>query len=198
MRYEGFKREVLNAPNLITLGRLLLIPPVLVLIHPTDPFANAIASLLFAVAAALDILDGWLARRQGLVTVFGKFVDPLADKIMVTAVLVYLVWVLFVPPWVVVVMIGRDFYISGLRSVASAEGIVIAAGEGGKIKTVFQAIGICCVLVRYTYRMPLTGQMLDFHWLGMLFLYGSVILSLTSAVQYTLEFRRALQGSPRD
>ncbi|MCH9680697.1 MAG: CDP-diacylglycerol--glycerol-3-phosphate 3-phosphatidyltransferase [Deltaproteobacteria bacterium] len=191
-RYDAFKREVLNLPNLITIGRLFLIPPVMVLIDPTDPIRNFFGALLFALASGLDIVDGWLARRQNLVTVFGKFVDPLADKLMAMSVMVYLVHVGLLPPWLVVLMLGRDFYISGLRSVAATLGVVIAAGEGGKMKTVFQLVGICCVLTRYAYRWPLTDEMVDFHVIGLFFLYVSLLLSLGSAVQYTVGFRRTL------
>lgn len=191
-RLEAFKREVLNLPNLITIGRLFLIPPVLILIDPTDPVRNFYAALLFAAASGLDILDGYLARRQNLVTVFGKFMDPLADKLMAMSVMVWLVMVFLLPPWLVVVMIGRDFYINGLRSVAANQGVVIAAGEGGKAKTVMQLIGICCVMVRYRYDMPGVDD-IDFHQLGMGFLYGALALSIISAVQYTVEFGRALQ-----
>lgn len=191
-RLEAFKREVLNLPNLITIGRLFLIPPVLILIDPTDPVRNFYAALLFAAASGLDILDGYLARRQNLVTVFGKFMDPLADKLMAMSVMVWLVMVFLLPPWLVVVMIGRDFYINGLRSVAANQGVVIAAGEGGKAKTVMQLIGICCVMVRYRYDMPGIDD-IDFHELGMGFLYGALALSIISAVQYTVEFGRALQ-----
>lgn len=192
-RYDAFKREILNLPNLITIGRLFLIPPVLVLIDPTDPIANFYAALLFASASLLDILDGWLARRQNLVTVFGKFMDPLADKLMAMAVMVWLVHVDLLPPWLVVLMIARDFYISGLRSVASSLGVVIAAGEGGKVKTVFQLVGICCILVRYAYRWPFVDELVDFHVIGMFFLYVSLLLSIGSAVQYTVDFGTTLR-----
>jgi CDP-diacylglycerol--glycerol-3-phosphate 3-phosphatidyltransferase len=192
-RWEAFKREILNAPNLITIGRLFLIPPVLWLIDPTDPIRNTIATGLFAAASGLDILDGWLARRMKLITVFGQFVDPLADKLMAMSVMIWLVQVELLPPWVVVVMIGRDFYISGLRSVAAKQGVVIAAAEGGKLKTVFQLVGICCVMARYTYRMPLSGE-LDFHFIGMVFLYMSLALSIISAIQYTAAYRYELMN----
>jgi len=199
LKYDRFTKEVLNLPNMITIGRVFLIPPVLWLVHPHDPWRNFLAMLLFSAASALDLVDGWLARRRGLVTVFGKFVDPLADKIMVMSVLVYLVHVDLVPPWVVVSLLGREFYISGLRLVASSEGVVIAASEGGKAKTVFQLVGICCVLVRYPYRMLGTETYLDFRGLGMAFLYLSLALSVTSAVSYTRGFMAALKaGGPGD
>ncbi len=197
MSYDSLKREIWNLPNMITIGRLLLIPPVLMLMHPTDPGRNLAAALVFSVASALDLLDGYLARRWELVTVFGKFVDPLADKIMVAAVLIYLVHNGLVPAWIVVVLLGREFYMSGLRSVASSEGVVIAAGEGGKAKTVFQLIGICCVLARYEYRMLPFELTLNFQRVGLAFLYISLVLSLVSAVQYTLDFRSALRDRPR-
>jgi CDP-diacylglycerol--glycerol-3-phosphate 3-phosphatidyltransferase len=196
--YEAFTREILNLPNLITIGRVFLIPPVLWLIDPTDPVRNFFAAMLFAAASGLDILDGWLARRQGLVTVFGKFVDPLADKLMAMAVMVWLVAIHLMPAWLVVLMIGRDFYINGLRTVAADRGVVIAAGEGGKLKTVFQLVGICCVLARYSYRMPWTDEYVDFHRIGMIFLYVALALSLASAVTYTRGFREALKRQTVD
>ena len=196
--YEALKREILNLPNLITIGRLFLIPPVLILIDPTDPINNFIATLLFAAASALDILDGFLARRQNLVTVFGQFMDPLADKLMAMSVMIMLVAVGLLPAWLVILMMGRDFYISGLRSVAASMGVVIPAGFGGKKKTVFQLIGICCVMARYTYRWPLTDQFVDFRVIGMFFLYVALALSISSAIQYTIDFRNTLRQTRED
>lgn len=192
MSRRGFKQEVLNLPNLITVGRLLLIPPVLILVDPYDAMKSFFALLLFALASFLDLIDGWLARTRGLVTVFGKFMDPLADKIMVMALLVYLVHVDAVPPWVVVLLLGRDLYVSGLRSLASAEGVVISAGFGGKKKTVFQMIGICLVIIRHRYRLPFTEISVDHHAVGMACLYMSLLLAVISAAQYTVGFRAAL------
>lgn len=198
LRYEGFKREVVNLPNMITIGRLFLIPPVLLLVDPADPVRSMFAGLLFGLASALDFLDGWLARRQGLVTVFGKFVDPLADKIMVMAVLVYLVEVGSVPAVLVVLLLGREFYISGLRLVASSEGVVIAAGSGGKAKTVLQLVGICLVLARYSYRLPFMDFYFDLHAIGITCIYVSLAFSIASGVQYTLDFGRALRGAKEE
>ena len=191
--YESLKREMLNLPNMITLGRLFLIPPVIWLIDPTDPVRNLYASLIFAAASLLDILDGYLARKQGLVTVFGKFVDPLADKLMAMSAMIYLVVVNLLPAWLVVAMLSRDLYINGIRQIAAERGIVIAAGEGGKMKTVFQLVGICCVLARYQYRLPFFDAPFDFHAVGMLFLYMALALSLLSAVTYTGGFRDGLR-----
>jgi CDP-diacylglycerol--glycerol-3-phosphate 3-phosphatidyltransferase len=182
---------------MITLGRLFLIPPVIWLIDPTDPVRNLYASLIFAAASGLDILDGYLARKQGLVTVFGKFVDPLADKLMAMSAMIYLVVVNLLPAWIVVVMLGRDLYINGIRQIAAERGIVIAAGQGGKMKTVFQLVGICCVLVRYPYRVPLFDTLFDFHAVGMMFMYLALTLSILSALTYTFGFRDGLREQAR-
>jgi CDP-diacylglycerol--glycerol-3-phosphate 3-phosphatidyltransferase len=191
-RYERFRREVLNLPNMITIGRLFLIPPVLLWMDIADPLLCVMSSLVFMLAAVLDIIDGWLARRAGLVTVFGKFVDPLADKMMVAAVLVYLAADGRMPPWLVAVLLIREFYINGLRALASQEGMVIAASAGGKAKTAFQMVGICFLLVHYRYRMPGFDEMIDFHRMGLIMLSLSVFLSVLSAVEYTFHFREEL------
>ena len=191
-RFERFKREVMNVPNMITIGRVFLIPPVLLLIDKTDPFLCVYAMLIFMLASVLDLVDGWLARRSGLVTVFGKFVDPLADKIMVAALLIFLVADGRVPAWMVVLLLTREFYISGLRSLASSAGVVIAAGAGGKAKTVFQLVGICFLLVHYPYRMLGSDGTLDCHSVGIVTLGLSLFMSVISAVQYTIGFGEAL------
>lgn len=191
-RYEGFRREILNLPNMITIGRVFLIPPVLMLIDKTDPWRCVMAALLFTVASVLDLIDGWLARRSGLVTVFGKFVDPLADKIMVSAVLVYLVMDDRAPAWLVVLLLTREFYINGLRSLASSENIIIAASQGGKAKTAFQLTGISFLLMHYRYRLPGLDEALDFNRVGLVLLGLSVFVSFISAVDYTIGFRQAL------
>ncbi len=198
-RYERFRREVLNLPNMITIGRLFLIPPVLWWMDTVDPRLCVLSALLFMLAAGLDIIDGWLARRSGLVTVFGKFVDPLADKVMVAAVLVYLAALGRMPAWLVVVLLTREFYINGLRTLAISEGMVIAANAGGKAKTAFQMTGICFLLIHYRYRLPGFDEMIDFHRMGIIMVSLSMLLSVWSAVHYTLGFRAALaQQKQRD
>ncbi|MFO7563354.1 MAG: CDP-diacylglycerol--glycerol-3-phosphate 3-phosphatidyltransferase [Enhygromyxa sp.] len=196
-RLEGFKREILNLPNLITLGRIFMIPPILMLIDKTDPFKGFLAMALFLIAGALDLLDGWLARRRGLETFFGKFADPLADKILVMALLVFLAAEGRMPPWLVVVLLGREFYISGLRTLAINEGVEIAAGAGGKAKTSFQVIGIACVLIYFPYRAP-WGGWIRFNEIGLLLLYISAVLSVWSAITYTQGFMAALAGKTEE
>lgn len=186
-RLDALKREILNLPNLITIGRVLMIPPVCMLIDQRDPVLNFAAFLLFLIASALDLVDGWLARRRNLVTFFGKFMDPLADKIMVMAILVYLASEGRIAPWVVVVLLGREFYMSGLRMLALGEGVEIVADSGGKAKTVFQMIGVSLILLYETYVDPF-GYEISFHRLGLALLYVSLGLSLVSAYAYTRGF----------
>lgn len=196
-RLEGFKREILNLPNLITIGRILMIPPVLLLVDRTDPFKGILAMALFLSAGGLDLLDGWLARRKNLVTFFGKFADPLADKIMVMSLLVYLTAEGRMPPLLVVILLGREFYISGLRTMAIKEGVEISAGAGGKAKTSFQIIGISMVLIYFPYRAP-WGGWIRFYDLGMILLYTSAVLSVWSAYTYTRGFIQALAETHED
>lgn len=190
-RLERLKAEIGNLPNMITIGRLLLIPPVLWLVDQNDPFSSFAAMLLFLLASLLDIVDGWLARRRGLVTFFGKFVDPLADKIMAMSLMVYLVAEGRLAAWLVVALLGREFYMSGLRTLALGEGVEIVAGAGGKAKTSIQLIGLCFVLVYYTYPSPMGGW-IDFYKVGLIFVYTSLGISLWSAFDYTRGFIREL------
>src|SRR5216110_1942491 len=144
-----------NAPNLVTMRRVLLLPAVLYFIDNYSPLRSLIAALLYLVSAAGDALDGYLARSRGEVSVLGKFLDPLADKLMVTAVLVFMVALGRVPAWLVVLLIARDLAITGLRSIASSQGLVIAASEGGKIKTALQLVAVTLLLIHFRY--PILG-----------------------------------------
>lgn len=176
-----------NLPNMLTFLRILMIPAVLVLLDRGAPRDCYWAAWVYAIAAITDLLDGWLARRQGLVSVLGKFLDPLADKLIVAATLVWMVPMGRIPAWAVVLLISREITITALRSIASAEGIVIAAGEGGKAKTALQMIGIICLLLGYPYTINL--GILDFGrvdlvHVGRVLIYCSLFFSIWSAAKY--------------
>jgi CDP-diacylglycerol--glycerol-3-phosphate 3-phosphatidyltransferase len=143
--------QLTNLPNLVTMGRVLFVPGVLYYMDNYSPVRSLIAAILYLVASLGDGIDGYLARSRGQVSVLGKFLDPVADKLMVTAVMVYMVALGRVPAWLVVVLIARDLAITGLRSIASSEGIVIAASRGGKIKTALQLVGLTLLLVHFRY-----------------------------------------------
>ena len=187
----SFRRELTNLPNLVTMSRVVMIPFILIFIDNFNPLRSFIASMLYLVAAAGDFLDGYLARSRGQVSMLGKFLDPLADKLLVTAVLVYMVALSRVPAWIVVVLIGRDLAISGLRSIAAAQGLVIAASDGGKIKTALQLVAIMMLLVYFRYPVLGTSIMLDYYVVGNWILFISMGVSLFSGVQYLRHFLSA-------
>src|SRR4051812_37407698 len=194
----SLRSQFTNAPNLVTMGRVLLIPGVLYFIDNYSPLRTFIASLLYLGAAAGDALDGYLARSRGEVSMLGKFLDPLADKLIVTAVLVFMVALGRVPAWVVVVFIGRDLAINGLRSVASAQGLVIAASDGGKIKTALQLVAIMMLLIHFRYPVIFTDiQPIDYHKTGLIVLYISMGMSVFSGAQYLRDFFYAVLRQPR-
>ena len=164
-------REFTNLPNLVTMVRVVLIPFVLFFIDNYNPLRSFIASMLYLVAAAGDFLDGYLARSRGQVSTLGKFLDPLADKLLVTAILVYMVALNRLPAWIVVVTIARDLAVNGLRSIASAQGLVIAASDGGKIKTALQLVAIMMLLIHFRYPALGVGIPIDYHRAGLVILY---------------------------
>ena len=199
----NLRTELTNLPNVVTMGRVLLVPFVLLMIDNYNPLRTFLASLLYIGAAAGDALDGYLARKRNQVSVLGKFLDPLADKLIVTAVLVTMVALGRAPAWLVVLLIGRDLAINGLRSIASAEGLVIAASDGGKIKTALQLVAIMTMLIHFRY--PLVGSEIifgqpigvDYHRVGLMLLYLSAIVSMASGADYMRKFFSAAWRSPQ-
>jgi CDP-diacylglycerol--glycerol-3-phosphate 3-phosphatidyltransferase len=191
------RQEFLNLPNMLTLGRIAAIPLVMLLIWKGEPEHCVYAGWLYAVATVTDFFDGWLARRQGLVTVMGKFLDPLADKLIVMAMLVLLVSLHRVPAWLVVLILAREMTINGLRAIASTEGLLIPASQDGKIKTALQMLGVLCLLVHYPAPVHLFGVytiVVDFNVVGLWILLGSAVFSVTSAAAYFRNFFRALEA----
>jgi CDP-diacylglycerol--glycerol-3-phosphate 3-phosphatidyltransferase len=181
--------ELTDLPNLITLARIALIPAVLALTARGGRGTAFLACGLFVLAAATDWLDGFLARRLGLVTVVGKFLDPLADKLIVLSTLVILVGAGRAPAWLTVLLMARELAVTGLRAIASQEGLVIAAGTSGKIKTVFQLAGIALLLAHYP--IAIGGLELDCHEVGTWIIYASLAMSLISAIEYFRFFAQA-------
>ena len=180
------------------MGRVALIPAILIFIDNYSPLRTFIAALLYLVSAATDALDGYLARSRGQVSVLGKFLDPLADKLIVTAVLVVMVGLGRVPAWIVIVMIARDLAVNGLRTVASAEGLVIAASDGGKVKTALQLVALMFLLVHFRYPVLGLNVNIDYHVAGMGVLYVSLVMSVVSGIDYVRKFIAVLarEGDP--
>jgi CDP-diacylglycerol--glycerol-3-phosphate 3-phosphatidyltransferase len=169
-----------NLPNTITVVRCALAPVMVALLWNTPNETEAIVAMVVFVGAMLaDILDGWLARRWQLQSVAGAFLDPLADKVMVLTTLVMLIPLGWVPAWAVIVLETRELAISGLRSIAMSEGLVIAAGSLGKFKTAYQSTAIGFLLFHYNFM-----GWVDAHSVGIALLWVSIGFSLVSAAEY--------------
>ena len=189
--------DAFNLPNLLTLGRVAAIPFFIWLLDSPTPERGLWACLVFTAAAITDILDGYLARKLGVVSVLGKFLDPLADKLIVMAALVWLVSLGRVPAWVVVLLLAREISVTGLRSVAASEGVVISAGHEGKTKTALQMIGIVALVLGYPYHLAYLGidlGMVDMVHVGQLLIYLSLLFSFASAAQYVRLFSAAVEA----
>ena len=193
-RRQTIKEEFTNLPNLISLARIGAIPLVLWFIDDSDPYRSLYACILFLAASVSDAIDGYLARTRNQITVVGKFLDPLADKLLVMAVLVYMVRIGRVEDWLAVILIGREIAITGLRGIAVSEGLVIAASRFGKNKTAFQLVGISFLIIHFPYPLIFTKAVIDFHVVGIYVLYVSLALSLFSAVHYFLFFLEAAEA----
>ena len=187
-------REFWNVPNLITFARILMIPLFIYLAYQANPLASLLAGALFAIAAISDVLDGWLARRTGQITIIGKFLDPLADKLIVMAAMVMLVRLGRFPAWVAILLLSREFLVTGLRQIAASEGMVIAAGQEGKWKTALQLVGIIALCVHYTHHIDLwvwQGEV-NFNSVGQALTYLSIVFSMWSAGIYLRGFFQML------
>jgi CDP-diacylglycerol--glycerol-3-phosphate 3-phosphatidyltransferase len=194
-------QDAKNLPNLLTFARIVMIPLVLILLGRGSPRDCFWAAVVYALAAITDFFDGWLARRQGLVSVLGTFLDPLADKLIVSATLVWLIAMGRIAAWAVVLLISREITITALRSIASSEGLIIAAGDGGKVKTALQMIGIICLILGYPYALNfgiVDFGVVDLVHVGRMLIYISLIFSLTSAAKYMGLFVDAIDAKNRE
>jgi len=178
------RKRVLNLPNILTLARLLCVPVILTCLSFPDPRGSFLAALFFGIAAVTDFLDGFLARRYDDVTVLGKLMDPLADKILVSATMIMLIPLDRIAVWMVIVIIARELAMTGLRGIAVSEGLVIQASALGKYKTLFQSIALVSLCLHYPY------WGINFQVVGTLFLWGALILTIWSGWNY---FRRFSQ-----
>lgn len=183
----------MTPPNIVTLFRIALAPILLWLLMYTSPEASWIAAGVFFVATVSDYFDGYLARSYDYVTTLGKFLDPMADKLVVTTALIMLAGMArtpHVPAWMVVVLVTREIMVTGLRAVAAAEGLIVGAEELGKYKMSLQAIAIVGLLIHYTYLH------IDFFAAGMFILWLSMAVSVWSGVDYYVRVVKALRPRP--
>lgn len=177
----------MNLPNKLTMLRILLVPVFLVFISIKDiPYGKPIAIAVFVIASITDKLDGYIARSRNQITRFGKFMDPLADKLLVTSALISLVEYHIIPAWAAMIIVAREFAVTGLRSVAAAEGIVIAASAWGKAKTVTQIIAIIMALINLNYNHVSLGVIKKFINYPHKFLNITTDIAMAAAVIITI------------
>ena len=172
----------MNAPNALTVLRILLVPVLVVALLTETDRGDVLAAAVFAVASLTDAVDGWLARRSNLITTFGKLMDPIADKLLILAALLALVSLQRVEAWVAMVIIAREFAVTATRMAATQQGVVVAAAGWGKAKTVVQ---VACVFLLIAVNGSPT-------WLELL-VYATVAITLISGVDYFLGLRRVLR-----
>lgn len=188
--------SIWNIPNILTMMRIAAIPLMTVLLMSGSRETCFWAAALFSAASFTDWLDGYLARRMGIVTVFGKFLDPIADKLIVMAALIMIIPFDRVPAWMVLVILSREIIITGLRGIASSEGIVIAASDLGKFKTIFQIVAIIGLLLHYDYRWFFSYDhpllLVNMHNVGMFYLWIAFIITVWSGVDYLVRFIRVI------
>jgi CDP-diacylglycerol--glycerol-3-phosphate 3-phosphatidyltransferase len=182
--WRSVGQESLNLPNFITLTRILLIPVFVVLFATPTPNRSLTAALVFVVAAVTDLLDGYLARRNGQVTTLGKLLDPIADKLLVLSALILLVNVDRVSALVAILIIAREVAVTGVRAIAAGEGMVIAAEMTGKYKMALQVVAIVLLILEGTF-MSDFGNL---HLAGIVTLYLSLVLGYVSGGQYVWGF----------
>jgi len=182
MNAQSPEERVSQLPIRLTLIRLVCIPAVVICLYLQGPVSSFLAALFVGMAFITDILDGYFARKYGAVTVLGKFLDPLADKILVCLTMIMLIPLGRIYVWMVMVIIARELAITGLRSIAVSEGVVIQASALGKYKTIFQSIAIIGLCLHYEY----FG--VNFHIVGMFFLWIAIFMTIWSGVAYFRHF----------
>jgi len=176
----------MNLPNKLTLLRVILVPVFVIFMMVPGSWGRWAALAVFIFASLTDTADGYIARKYNMITDFGKFMDPLADKLLVSAAMICLVTTGQLPAWIVITIISREFIISGFRLIAAEKGIVIAASWWGKIKTVVQMVMICALLIN--------AQVMWFIVLEQILIYAALILTVVSLIDYILKNKGVLSG----
>ncbi|NLO88946.1 MAG: CDP-diacylglycerol--glycerol-3-phosphate 3-phosphatidyltransferase [Clostridia bacterium] len=180
----------MNIANTITLVRISMIPLFLAILLINIPYSNLVAAAVFVIAAGTDGLDGYLARARKEVTNLGKFLDPLADKLLITSAFIYLVELNLVDAWIAIVIVAREFAVTGLRTLAIDRGIVIPANNWGKIKTVLQIIAVVILLLVYDLQLDMRGLSLI-----RVILYTTVAVTVLSGINYFVKAKEVFVNS---
>lgn len=181
-------QNLISGPNKLTLFRIAVIPIIIILLLFPNRICTLIAALLFSAAAITDYLDGFYARKRGLVSTLGKVMDPVADKLLVSSAFIMLASLGWVPAWMACIIIGRELAVTGLRNIIAHKGEDISASHLGKYKTGFQIAAIIPLMIHYPF-ISLNVQVI-----GTLFLWGALVFTIWSGADYFIKSRRLLQG----
>jgi CDP-diacylglycerol--glycerol-3-phosphate 3-phosphatidyltransferase len=184
-----------HLPNFLTLGRLVLVPPIVILLFFPGKFPSALAAIIFLIASLTDFFDGFIARRFHVESSFGRFLDPIADKVLVTSALIMLISVNRVEAWIVMLIITREVAVSALRGITKSWDTTLQSSSVGKIKTVIQFAAIVPLIIHYKYKFFIT---IDFHLIGTVLIYVALILTLWSGVDYFLRFYREYEAQEEE
>ncbi len=184
---ETFK-NLISGPNKLTLFRIATVPIIVILLLFPNKICTFIAALLFSAAAVTDYLDGFYARKRGLVSTLGKVMDPIADKLLVSSAFIMLTSMGWVAAWIVCIIIGRELAVTGLRNIIAEKGEDISASNLGKYKTGFQIAAIIPLMIHY----PFFG--LNVQVIGALFLWGALVFTIWSGADYFIKSRTLLQN----
>lgn len=181
---ERVSNEIVNLPNSLTLFRIFLVPFLVVVLLTKFQGKEYVGLGIFLLAAVTDFFDGYIARRRNQITRLGTLLDPIADKLLMSAAFISLVELGLARAWMVVIIIGREFAVSGLRAIASQQGVTIAASPLGKTKMISQVIAIAILILGY--------QLGEFHFIGTVALWIVMVFALASGVDYFVKFTRAV------
>jgi CDP-diacylglycerol--glycerol-3-phosphate 3-phosphatidyltransferase len=180
-----------HVPNFLTMGRMILVPPIVILLLFEGKIPAVIAAFLFVIASLTDFLDGLLARRLRVESSFGRFLDPIADKVLVTSTLIMLIALGRIEAWIVMLIITREVAVSALRAITKSWDTTLAPSPVGKLKTVFQFLSIVPLIIHYTYHIFIP---IDFHLIGTVLIYVALILTLWSGIDYFVKFYREYEA----
>jgi len=180
-------KDHFSNPNVLTMYRVVAIPGLVLLLLFPNRLTTFLAALFFSIASVTDALDGFFARRRGMESSFGKVMDPVADKLLVSSAFIMMTSLGWVPAWIVCIIIGRELAVTGLRNLMAERREDVSASNLGKYKTGFQIAAIIPLLLHYTY----LG--IDFHAVGMFFLWCALLLTVWSGADYFLRFRGVLK-----
>lgn len=182
------RREILNLPNTITLMRIGFVPFLFMLLLSPGKFWSLLLAALFIAACLTDLIDGYIARKYSLVTTMGKFLDPIADKLLVNTAMILMIPIGRIPAWIVAITIIRDLLVDWIRSASSSEGFAIQASRLGKQKTLAQNIAVTALMIHYSIFS------VDAHAVGMVILYIALGLTIISGVDYFVKYYRYRAG----